>query len=325
MLCTSTLLEGVNTTAKNIIITKPSRRSSRPGESFTAFDFFNLVGRTGRLCEHYVGDAYYIKSPKDPPFAKADAIRSIRFEISDDSKDIDIQKRQIEGHRDVRDFLNRLEITIDEYLERIGVRIRFDTVVEIYDRYLKNKADLLKVLQKMKNAKHLSRYGLVLALYSICESQTNRLNVNMITGLLSKRRPKIKSVIDSAREYFPAIDINVLISTAIRMKTGYIEHTFYNRVLVIRFFMEKQSVSNELLGIIDDRITDTIEFLYFTMFKHKKMLLDLGIYERDIDKIIKVIGDDFEDTFELKQRLSDSFPKLKGISYISKYVIQNML
>ena len=89
--------------------------------------------------------------------------------------------------------------------------------------------------------------------------------------------------------------------------------------------MEKQSVSNELLGIIDDRITDTIEFLYFTMFKHKKMLLDLGIYERDIDKIIKVIGDDFEDTFELKQRLSDSFPKLKGISYISKYVIQNML
>lgn len=26
------------------------------------------------------------------------------------------------------------------------------------------------------------------------------------------------------------------------------------------------------------------------------MLLDIGIYERDVEKIIKIIGDDFEDT-----------------------------
>ena len=39
LLCTSTLLEGVNTTAKNIIITKPSRISNSPGDHFSAFDF----------------------------------------------------------------------------------------------------------------------------------------------------------------------------------------------------------------------------------------------------------------------------------------------
>lgn len=58
MLCTSTLLEGVNTSAENIIITKPARRF---GENFDAFDFYNLVGRTGRLFQHCLGTAYYIK------------------------------------------------------------------------------------------------------------------------------------------------------------------------------------------------------------------------------------------------------------------------
>lgn len=90
LLCTSTLLEGVNTTAKNIIITKPSRMSDRNDnrDDFSAFDFYNLVGRTGRLNQHFVGKAYYIKAPSDPEYRRIDAIRSIKFEITDDSKDI---------------------------------------------------------------------------------------------------------------------------------------------------------------------------------------------------------------------------------------------
>lgn len=54
------------------------------------------------------------------------------------------------------------------------------------------------------------------------------------------------------------------------------------------------------------------------------MLLDLGIYERDIEKIIKVIGDDFDDALELKNRLLLSYDKLKNISFISKYVIKSL-
>ncbi|WP_216095026.1 hypothetical protein, partial [Bacillus thuringiensis] len=73
------------------------------------------------------------------------------------------------------------------------------------------------------------------------------------------------------------------------------------------------------------KILNTIEYLYFSQVKHKKMLLDLGIYERDINKIIKIIGDDFEDAFELKQRLASNFSKLKDISYVSKYVIKNII
>ncbi|MEQ8192658.1 MAG: DEAD/DEAH box helicase, partial [Candidatus Eremiobacterota bacterium] len=74
LLCTSTLLEGVNTTAKNMIITKPSRMSDSNNNNadFSAFDFFNLVGRTGRLNKHFIGTAYYLKTRTDPDYRKID-------------------------------------------------------------------------------------------------------------------------------------------------------------------------------------------------------------------------------------------------------------
>jgi len=54
------------------------------------------------------------------------------------------------------------------------------------------------------------------------------------------------------------------------------------------------------------------------------MLVDLGIYERDVDSIIRVIGEDFDDVFELKNRLRANCEKFKSVSFISKYVIQNL-
>ena len=137
LFCTSTLLEGVNTAAENIIITKPSRQSDKNNNAndFTAFDFFNLVGRTGRLNQHFIGKAYYIKAPTDPAFEKIDAIRSIKFEITDDSKDVDIQKGDIENHPDYIAFIAELGITHEDYLKNIGSHLRFDTVKDMYNRY----------------------------------------------------------------------------------------------------------------------------------------------------------------------------------------------
>lgn len=327
LLCTSTLLEGVNTTAKNIIITKPSRISNNsPGDHFSAFDFFNLVGRTGRLHQHYIGDAYYIKSPNDPEYRKADAVKSIRFEVTDASKDIDIQRGEVEKYQDVLDFLALLNITKDDYLENIGTKVRFDTVVELYDRYINLKRDLLKQLEILKENEKKGKLHLVEVLYRICEKNTKyKLESNLINNLLHKQRPRIKKVVDDTRKYFGKVDIDYLIATAIRLKMSYIEHNFYSKVSIVKFFLEKDNVKKELIDILDKKILNAIEYLYFSQVKHKKMLLDLGIYERDINKIIKVIGDDFDDAFELKQRLTINFTKIKDISYVSKYVIKNMI
>ncbi len=325
MLCTSTLLEGVNTTAKNIIITRPSRQSNQEGFYFTAFDFYNLVGRTGRLYEHYIGDAYYIKSPNDPDFDKSDAVKNIQFEITDESKDIDIQMGETEKHKDVLKFLSQLNITDEEYDKYIGSKARFDTIMQLYSRYENHKSAVIKQLQTIKENPKTGRYYLINDLYKICESKNNKMEINLITSLLDKRRPTIKKVVDKAKEFFKSIDINYLITVAIKLKMSYIEHSFYNKISIIHFFLIKDGLNQELLNILDDKILKTIEYLYFSNIKHKKMLIDMGIYERDIDKIIKIIGDDFDDAFELKQRLSDKIGKFKDISYLSMYVIKNLL
>lgn len=55
------------------------------------------------------------------------------------------------------------------------------------------------------------------------------------------------------------------------------------------------------------------------------MLLDIGIYERDVDYIAAVIGDDFSDVFEMKQRLIVQIDKLiKHVGFISAYIIRNL-
>ena len=59
-------------------------------------------------------------------------------------------------------------------------------------------------------------------------------------------------------------------------------------------------------------------------YKHKKMLLSMGIYERDIDYIISVIGEGFTDVFEMKKLLKENMHKLRNIGYISSYIIKNL-
>jgi len=327
MLCTSTLLEGVNTVAKNIIITKPSRMSDRDNndKDFSAFDFFNLVGRTGRLNQHLIGTAYYIKAPSDPEFRKVDALKSIKFELTDDSKDIDIQTGNIDKHQDVIDFLNALNITLTEYLVHIGSRPRFETVVAIFNRYSLNKSDLVAILRFLYQNPQKGRLDLIKKLYFIIEGRENAFESNVINQLINRQRPKIKTVVDNTKQFFSKRSIDNIISTTIKMKMSYIEHQFYPKVMLIKFFMEKQSVPNELMTVLDGKVINAIEHVYFSSSKQRKMLIDLGIYEQDVDIVIRVIGEDFDDSFELKTLLKRNLHRLDAISFISKYVIQSIM
>jgi hypothetical protein len=324
MLCTSTLLEGVNTSAENIIIVQPARKNSKEGECFTSFDFYNLVGRTGRLNEHFVGNAYYIQGPNDAEFSFEDAVRSVRFEILDKTDDMDIQFKNISDNIDVSNFLERLGIDIDEYLDNIGTKVRFDTARKIFDRFEANKVALSDLLYNMTSNEQMGRYQLVKILMAISDGKDNKFEASIANKLLDRRRLKIKQVVDEIRTYFPSVEIDSLISTTIRIKNGYLEHQFYNRVGIIKYFCQKAGFEEKQVNVINEKIISAIEFLYFINVKNQKMLIDIGIYERDIEKIIKVIGDDFDDTTELKNRLVSNIDKLGAISYISSYVIQNL-
>lgn len=333
LLCTSTLLEGVNTTAKNIIIVEPSRLYN---ENFSAFDFFNLVGRTGRLFKHFIGNAYYIKGPNDNNYSKDDAHKTIEFEITTDSEDIYFQKKEYENCSKIMNFIKRLNITIEDYSENIGSKLRFNTVLKLYYSYIKHKNRLINgidnYLKSLQNKKPISRQSIIEPLYYICEDASIRreytasLDACCINSLINKTRPRIKDCISKVQKGFKTEKVNDLISKLIKYKHSYIEHQFYKKVSIILFFMIIEKANEEHVGIIKSDILGIIDLLYYANSPAKKLLYDMGIYEKDIDSIIKIIGEDFDDINDLKNKIQLHINKIiPRISYISKYIIDNLL
>lgn len=59
LICTSTLIEGVNTSAKNIVIFDHKIGTKK----YDFFTFNNIKGRGGRMFQHFIGDVYLFNSP----------------------------------------------------------------------------------------------------------------------------------------------------------------------------------------------------------------------------------------------------------------------
>lgn len=58
--CTATIIEGVNTNAKNVVYFDQRKGKDKP---IDYFDYANIRGRAGRLMEHYVGRVYNFGAP----------------------------------------------------------------------------------------------------------------------------------------------------------------------------------------------------------------------------------------------------------------------
>ena len=72
LFCTSTIIEGVNTSAKNIIYFDSCKGKNIP---IDYFDYSNIKGRAGRMMQHYVGRIYNF----NPPPTQSETIIDIPF------------------------------------------------------------------------------------------------------------------------------------------------------------------------------------------------------------------------------------------------------
>jgi len=80
LICTSTLIEGVNTKAKNVVIF--DNKIAR--EQIDFFTFNNISGRSGRMFEHFVGHVYLFN---DPPAEKLPFVDFPLFTQDSDAPD----------------------------------------------------------------------------------------------------------------------------------------------------------------------------------------------------------------------------------------------
>lgn len=111
LVCTSTLIEGVNTATKNIICYD----NKISGKAIDYFTFNNIVGRSGRMFQHFIGEVYLLSPPPDevmtyvdiPVFTQGpDTPESLL--ISLDDEDLSDASRQRISH-----FFNQNEVSIE--------------------------------------------------------------------------------------------------------------------------------------------------------------------------------------------------------------------
>ena len=275
------------------------------------------------MFQHYLGVAHYIKTPSDPVYEKSQALKSIEFELTDKSIDMDINFGDYTQHPEFVDVLTKLGISYDEYKTQIARKHRFSTVVFLLSRYLQLKSKLIDVLYRQMNNPNQSKLELVRVLYEILENDTRnfKLNTFIINRLTYKYRQSVREVVDATVQSYPNTGVSKIINTTIRYKSSYVEFDFYNKVDLIRYFMRCENVDVSLINALHKNI----EIFYYLTSPSKKMLKDMGIYDGDIDQIIDVIGEDFTSIAELQQLLLQHLENLGDISIVSKYIINRLV
>lgn len=117
--CTSTIIEGVNTSAKNVVIFDGTKGK----KAIDFFDYNNIKGRSGRLMEHYVGKVYNFVEPPDKtpieidiPFIDQNPIKD-EILINLDKKDV------LPEHKDRYDQLVHIEPGLLNIIRKNGVSV----------------------------------------------------------------------------------------------------------------------------------------------------------------------------------------------------------
>lgn len=334
MLCTSTLLEGVNTSTENIIITKPCRSYGHNySNDFEAFDFFNLVGRSGRLFKTNLGKAFYIKSPADKSFSLNDAIKSIEFEITSDSVDVKIQKKEC-ADKEYQAFLKTLGCAEEEYLSVIGYT-RLEKVQKLYLSYKEHKSYLLASIDKLiNNPKSVSRASVIYRLLLIFNLESSgkykgylNYRAGIINLVINKNRYKIRQIVDKIWDNSDVSKktLDQVIADVIKIKNSYVEYDFSKYLNIVLFFMNKESVDHKYIDYLVINVANNISYLYYKNDPIRRILKESGVYERDIDIVFEYVKDCGEDIVQIRTQLKDYYSDFKDrVSLLTKYSINRM-
>lgn len=334
MLCTSTLLEGVNTSTENIIITKPCRSYGyNYSNDFEAFDFFNLVGRSGRLFKTNLGKAFYIKSPTDKSFSINDAIKSIEFEITSNSVDVQIQKKECTD-TEYLDFLRVLGCSEEEYLSVVGYT-RLDKVKALHQAYKAHKRLLLSVLDLLinrpeSNSRAIAIYRLLLIFNCNTDGRFNPYldyRSGIVNLVINKNRYKVRQIVDITIDNLGTYNrtLDQVIADVIKVKNAYVEYDFSKYLNIVLFFMKQDSVDHKYIDYLVSNVVNNIGYLYYKNDPIKRILKESGVYERDIDTVFEYVKNCGEDIKLLRELLKANYSNYKDrVSFLTRYSIGRM-
>lgn len=111
LVCTSTLIEGVNTSAKNIICYDD--RISR--KKLDIFTFNNIAGRSGRMFKHFIGNVYLLSPPPEDSLPFVDVPVYSQDKNTPDSLLLNIDDEDLtdSSRERIKPFLEQKDLSIE--------------------------------------------------------------------------------------------------------------------------------------------------------------------------------------------------------------------
>ncbi|MFE1380551.1 DEAD/DEAH box helicase [Streptomyces sp. NPDC058740] len=119
LVCTSTLIEGVNTSAKNVVVF--DHKLNRKNLDF--FTYSNIKGRSGRMMRHFVGNVFIFRAPPQEDLPTVDVPLYTQGESVPDSLLIQVDERnQLPSTRErIEKYRNQTEVPLDVLKQNSGL------------------------------------------------------------------------------------------------------------------------------------------------------------------------------------------------------------
>jgi len=252
LVCTSTLLEGVNLSCKNIFVRAPEKGNHI---KMSDSDLFNLVGRAGRLGKEFFGNIFYINWAEAPEEKSEKTIKRTTTKVLEENFDLVLES--------FSDDLQNIEITTNINIEDIEA-----TVGYLYNNYISKNDDISNCPEVELNctSEQITRLNQVLEIYNekiilpkeILRKHPTTYHYSM-QKLLERFDEKYKENPDNIEEIIPNLSLNdnamytSLISILSRMKK-YFNTGLYSEkysALITTSWMRFQNIPT----IIHHRIT----------------------------------------------------------------------
>lgn len=232
LFCTSTIIEGVNTTAKNVFWYD----QFKGGKPIDYFDFSNIRGRAGRLMKHYEGN-FYILNPQPPmELTLVDIPFFDQLDISDEVlinlSDKDVKDQNKERYNQLKNINENYE----GYLQKNGVSILVQLeIIKVLEMKLKNNPFDKQIIWNGRPEYNSLRFILELGfkLLKPGESKGNMTPASVSVKAL-KAHLSLKQQIESEIEYLKRRDsenkieeekiINTAISNILQAQRHWIQY-----------------------------------------------------------------------------------------------------
>lgn len=347
LLSTSTLLEGVNTLTKNLYIT--SGKNGR--KKLTDFEFWNLVGRAGRLGEYKIGYIYYFGEESD--FDRDNRYINLdNIWITEEENRLErylIEKDEINPYtQDEKDIVQKLDKIREKFElsnEDISYRVlptfgkidKFIEYMENHYRVVTNeiKKDILTndgknlyniflkgITKKTKNKRIMTSFIgykestiLTKAFYNGTENKNSK-----IISIITQGIRFLKNIVGKKGDEL-RLDINNFINTTFNLINNYIPNVYIPTVECLFFLIDKDKEFDEgFKKYLNENFIKEIK-LYKKMANESNVYDTLAIIpslEKILNKFVKERNIEINNTSDLRNFI------INNKKDIENYVVEDI-